>query len=91
MGSYPGRSNSFYLLRNLQTVSGLHPASYSMVVEELRRSGCEVHYTFPSCGEIKNGCCFTSAAPVHIHIWDREKFNFLCVTNIKFPEYEVST
>lgn len=55
-GSYPGRNNIFYLLKNVQDSCGVHPASSSIgggVLPGHKAVGAYVDHSPPSRAEIK--------------------------------------
>ena len=68
----PQGKGIFSLLQNFQTVSGAHPASYSMGIcvlsRGVKRLGFEVDHSHPSSAGVKTGWSYTST-PNHKLSW----------------------
>jgi hypothetical protein len=66
----------FFFSKIVQTVSGTHPASYSMcfvvLALGLKWPGHEVTHVPPSSDVAKNKWSYTSALPVYLHGVDRD-------------------
>jgi len=64
----PQGKGIFSLLQNFQTVSGAHPASYSMGTgvfsRGVERLGREVDHSHPSSAGVKTGWSYTSTPPI---------------------------
>jgi hypothetical protein len=67
------------LLHNIQTSSGAHPASYSVVTVILprdKRPGREVNHCPPSSAMFENGWCLTSTLQIRRHGGGKENCAF---------------
>ena len=84
-GSNSGRRKSFLYLKNVQTSSGTHPASYSVgtrVFPGVKQAGHEVNDLPPSSSKIENEWSYTSTPPIYLHGVDRENFTFNCLSQL---------
>ena len=59
---------NFFLPQNVQTGSGVHPASYS---------NGEVNHSPPTSAKVKNEWSYTSTSPIWVHGMDKENFSFI--------------
>jgi hypothetical protein len=78
---------NFCLLRNVQTDSLVHPASYSVgtvVIFRGKRPGRDVNHSPPSSVEFKTEWRFTSTLPVRFH-----RLNLKCNTTKLFCTFTI--
>jgi len=77
-GSNPRTARDFSLLRNVQTGSEAHPASYSMRDSFLgvKRPGPEVNYSPPSSAEAKTEWIYTSSPLYAFMTWTGKTLPF---------------
>jgi len=76
-----GGERDFYLLRNVQTGSGAHPASYLMdkggFFPRIKRPGREFYHWSPSIPRVKNEWSYTSTSRLCLHCVDRKNWPYL--------------
>lgn len=61
-------SGSFFSPPNVQTLSGSHPAFYSVVTWGLFIPGCEADYSLQSSAKVKNAWSYIST-PSYAFVW----------------------
>ena len=77
---YPTTSTDLFLLRNVQTLYGTHPASYSKFTAShfpaLKLQGATLATHLPNGVEVKNWWSYSSTPPFWLHNTYRENFTF---------------
>jgi hypothetical protein len=74
-----GRGKWFSLLHNVQTGSGAHPATYTMVTgDTCKQQGREADHSPPSSTEVKNAWSFTSTLSCALSWCAGTSPNFTC-------------
>jgi hypothetical protein len=82
LGLSPGKGKRFFLLHDVQTGSGVHPAANSMGIKGSFRwckvvRACEADHSCLASADFKNECKWKSARLLCLHSIDKDNIAFL--------------